>query len=586
VARSKASGRGAPPPAAADGRSAATTLLGIVFLLAEVIVVTSAASPFREPKMAVAVAGLALVLGVYAATRLWQQRLELHTSPLVATLAAYPVLLALSALWAVNPRDALLAAAQAAVWVAAVILLATLGRPAIGRLVVWAAIGAALSVVIELLQAANRSPLVAVAATDDRLARTGLAGNPADLAAASLLLIPLLLASGERKTPSRFGLALTAVLGIGAALSETLTGYAAIAALVVVWIILRHSRKIWLGAAVLLAVLAAAVALSGVGGRLRTLETDLKQGDWYAVFSARADGWTAAAQMIQDHPLTGVGGANFTQAFYPARLEWLNTHQTSGARGELATHFPWTHCDPLQLVAELGLLGAAWMLLLVVSFVRSARGSRELAALAAAAALPFLLFHYPTHITIGLIPVTLVLARLVADGSPARRVVRIPAVARGLALVVLGLAVGVLYWQYQGFAATMWYGRAEQAIETSIRLPAAIRNRTLNGAERILLVRERQHPEERPWLLRLLGRTQLALGRDADAADSFRRAYALWPHAQAELGLGLALAAEGRVTEALPHLQQVVRVNPKLADLIPDPELRQTVSESVMQGPQ
>ncbi len=586
MARGKASGRGAPPPAAADDRSPAITLLGIVLLLTEVIVLPSAASPFREPKMAVAVAGLALVLGVLAAVGLWRHQLEIHTSPLVAALAAYPALLAVSALWAASPRRALLAAGLAGAWVAVIVLLAGLGRSALSRLVVWAAVGAAASVVVELLQVANRSPLVAVATSDDRLARTGLAGNPADLAAASLLLIPLLLTPGERRVPSRFGLALIAVLGIGVALSQTLTGYVAIAALMVAWLVHRRSRKLWLGAVTLLVVLAAAAALSGVGERLRTLDTNLREGNWYAVFSARADGWTAAAQMISDHPLTGVGGANFTQAFYPARLAWLDTHETRGARGELATHFPWTHCDPLQLVAELGVPGTLWLLLFAVSFVRSARDSRELATLAAAAAAPFLLFHYPAHLAIGLIPLALILARLVADGSSPRRVVRGPAAARGLALLVLALTAAVVVWQYQGLATTLWYGRAEQAIETSIRLPEPLRGRTLAGAEKILVAREAAHPEEAPWLLRLIGRTRLALGRDPAAEDAFRRAFALWPHAQAELGLGLALAAEGRVTEALPHLERVARVNPKLVDLIPDPELRRAVSESVRQAQQ
>lgn len=586
MARTKTSSPGPSSSAATTGPGTKTTLLGLVLLLAEVIVVTSAASPFREPKMALVVAGLALILGPFAAIGLWRRRLEIHTSPLIATLAAYPALLALSALWAASPRRALLAAALAAVWVAAVILLAALGRPAITRLVGWAAIGAALSVVIELLQAANRSPLVAVAASDDRLARTGLAGNPADLAAASLLLIPLLLAPGDRKVPSRLSLVLIVVLGIGAALSQTLTGYVAIAAILVTWLLQRRSRKLWLGAIALLVVLGTVAAVSGVGERLRGLDADLREGNWYAVFSARADGWTAAVQMIEDHPLTGVGGANFSQVFYPARFAWLNTHETRGGRGELATHFPWTHCDPLQLVAELGVPGLLWLLMLAVSFVRSARSSRPLATLAAAAAMPFLLFHYPTHIAIGLIPLALVLARVIADSSSPSLVAREPALATGLALVALAATAAVVVWQYQTFAATIWYGRAEQAVNSSLRLPAPVRGRTLNAVEKLLVSRETTHPEEAPLLLRLLGRAHLALGENSAAEDAFRRAFALWPNAQAELGLGLALASGGRLTEALPHLQRVARVNPKLVDLIPDPELRSTVSEAVRQAPQ
>ena len=32
-----------------------------------------------------------------------------------------------------------------------------------------------------------------------------------------------------------------------------------------------------------------------------------------------------------------------------------------GGRGEVASHFEWAHCDPLQVVAELGLLGVLWL---------------------------------------------------------------------------------------------------------------------------------------------------------------------------------------------------------------------------------
>jgi hypothetical protein len=67
----------------------------------------------------------------------------------------------------------------------------------------------------------------------------------------------------------------------------------------------------------------------------------------------------------------------------------------------------------------------------------------------------------------------------------------------------------------------------------------------------------------------------------------------LWPHEEAEFGLGLALAAEGeriaaagvdpghRRGEAILHLARVCRTNPALLELINDPELRRSVAEIV-----
>ena len=72
----------------------------------------------------------------------------------------------------------------------------------------------------------------------------------------------------------------------------------------------------------------------------------IRSGNWYGLLSARADGWSAAAQMIAEQPVTGVGAAQFGCRFAPARLSWLDRRGGHGGRGELATHFEWAHCEP------------------------------------------------------------------------------------------------------------------------------------------------------------------------------------------------------------------------------------------------
>jgi hypothetical protein len=51
----------------------------------------------------------------------------------------------------------------------------------------------------------------------------------------------------------------------------------------------------------------------------------------------------------------------------------------------------------------------------------------------------------------------------------------------------------------------------------------------------------------------------------------------LWPHEEAEFGIGLALAARGRHAEALHHLGRVCRVNPALIRLIADEDTKRAV---------
>jgi Flp pilus assembly protein TadD len=80
---------------------------------------------------------------------------------------------------------------------------------------------------------------------------------------------------------------------------------------------------------------------------------------------------------------------------------------------------------------------------------------------------------------------------------------------------------------------------------------------------------------------RKLGLVQLTRGEPTAAVPTLRRSMELWPHEEAELGLGVALHRLGRRTEALAALGRVSRVNPALVTLIPDDDLRRTVEDLV-----
>ena len=93
----------------------------------------------------------------------------------------------------------------------------------------------------------------------------------------------------------------------------------------------------------------------------------------------------------------------------------------------------------------------------------------------------------------------------------------------------------------------------------------------------------------------MVGQARVARGDDMGAETAFRTAMSLWPHEEAEFGLGLALAdqdrrlaAQGRVLdsrnrrgEAIVHLSRVCRTNPALLELINDEALRRSVAEIV-----
>ena len=317
------------------------------------------------------------------------------------------------------------------------------------------------------------------------------------------------------------------------------------------------------------------------GGRLETVTGHVARGEWYQLLSARADGWTAAVEMIRRSPIGGVGAGGYSIEFYPARLAWLEAHDRSGSRGELATHFEWAHCDPLQLAAETGLLGAVWMVTLLALLWRARpRGDPVVAQMAAAAA-PFALLHYPLSLAVGLLPLAMATARVVSTEprvtlAPASRVVRRVSVVAAL-LITLAVAA----WQARRIAVDVWQGAILAAFDRTQAMPVDQQRRALAALEAELSRRAASLPSHRAWLLRKIGLVRLARGDAAAAEAALRQSMELWPHEETELGLGVAMDRQGRRTEALAALGRVLRVNPALIRLIPDEDLRRAAEDLV-----
>lgn len=265
-----------------------------------------------------------------------------------------------------------------------------------------------------------------------RLGFSSLAGNVGVLAA--YLVLPALIAQqllwrwwgGRRRAaPAAVGVALVLCL-YGLAVTQTLAALAAIAAAsAVLWLGLLPARRVALalGAVVLMAA-AAVVAVPPLRSRLSDKVGHVASGRWNLALAGRLDGWRAAAAMLADHPLTGVGHGAYEAEFAAVKLE-LAGRGTPFYGGAPRPMFVNAHNDLLEVGAVGGvpaLAALAWGLWRLASGLgRWRRGRRSPAAaerredraLAWAgmtALLVLALFHFPFHLALVAYPALLFLA--------------------------------------------------------------------------------------------------------------------------------------------------------------------------------
>lgn len=555
---------------------------GVLFFCVEVIVISGAYSPFRLPKMALALSGLALLVGFWFAVRLWRDPIDLPTGPLVTTLMALPALQTLSAVWAQAPMLALHKALVSLIWVTAAVWLTTFNAEGRWKILLWGVSGAVVSGTVLLGQLRDVTGLtIRGFVSGDRLGLTGLAGNPSDLAMGGLLFLPLLLPRALAQPQKWTRWLLPAFLAVTAVLTQALTGLAAVGLVGLGCITLMRSQKAWIAAAVLGITAILGVSASPLRSRIEAEWTQLRMGNWYNLLSARADGWTAALAMIEHSPILGVGAGQYSREFYPARATWLKEHQAVGRRGELATHFEWAHNDPLQLTSELGLLGVAWMVFFILAMVRAGPPGDPVIVLGGLAWTPFLLLHYPTHLAIGLIPAVLVLAHRLGE-TPRHPMATVnPAVRRMIAVAVVITAAAVCVIQVANLSLDRWRGYTEALFVVAENAPPAKRSQIVQTIESEAGARITGNDRAAPWLWRIVGRARLLIGAYSEAETAFRRSLALEPHEEAEMGLGLALAGQERTNEAIYHLSRACHVNPTLLTFITQKSLQESVRENL-----
>ncbi len=570
-------------------------LMAAGFLLVQIIVLPGAESPFRTPKTVVALIFILAIAGLALAGQFVDGRLRLRRSPLAAVLLCLPVIQTASALWSTNPRLALIAALQTTIWIGGALWIAAASDRERLRLIYATTLGAAISSAVLIAQAAGLEFIaLGWAGPSGRLKLTGLTGNPADLAMAAVLLLPLILSAKGSPDRPRLRWTLAVLLTAAAVISQTLTAFVALGLVWATWLFQQRSRRLWIVSAITTVILIAVGLATGLDTRLRWQVQRIERGDWYQVLSARSDGWTAASEMARSHPIAGTGASNFTHAYYPSRIAWLERTESIGRRTDLATHFRFAHCDPLQMVAEIGLPGLIWMIALVVIGFRFRPRGDPLPPLAAAAFVPFAVFHFPTHLAVSILPLILTLGHFMAAD---RVVVLEPGMwTRRCATIAIIILVPIgCYWQFHSLILNLWRGGLTHTLSAIENLDGPQRTEIAATVESQILPRLPGLAGARPWLWRLVGRARIARGDDVGAEVAFRNAMVLWPHEEAEFGLGLALAnqdrrlkargldldARNRRGEAVVHLSRVCRTNPALLELIADDDLRKAVAEIV-----
>ena len=362
-------------------------LLASVLLLwiAPLMIAPTAKESFRLPKL---LASEALVLVILLAFLLRLRRARFDPRSLwrlPAVQIALPLLAAavLSVLASPHPAHGLRALGSLAIGLAC-LLAWSLGlrrgeHRALLRLLIWPAMVLAVLVILQFH--GLYEPFEFEGEMKARYGLTSLAGNAFDLAA--YLLLPALVAQVEwRRAASRggriFWVVGFAICVYGIVITQTLGVLVALAvAYAVLWAkILPRRRFLTLTAAALGLALLAVALVEPLRFRVGNKLSSLGEGDLEQVLSGRPDGWRAALWMWRQEPLLGIGHGCYVTEFGHAKLALID-RGTQFFKGHRNPYFANAHNDPLEVVAEQGLVGGlalAWALWVLTQAYRRRSG--------------------------------------------------------------------------------------------------------------------------------------------------------------------------------------------------------------------
>lgn len=439
-------------------------------------------------------------------------------------------------------------------------------------------------------------------------------GNPNFLGEYLAPLIPMAVAGTLRAMPgARWTMGGAACL-MATALPLTLARGPLLAATVgvgVTFLLLPRAggdgrRLVPMGALILLPVLLAIAAMEWKAGGPRPLEKLI--GTFGQVMGGREGRllwWAAAAEMVGDRPLAGVGTGRFREAYpaYQGRVIASRANAETAAVPAAPVESP--HNDYLQVAAELGIPG----LLLLVGVLSAilwdgARACRRAAgrerALRAgslgglAALLTAALFGYPLHTATGLFLLAALSALAVVPAASQGAEGSAPARRPRWQMVLLVAVTALGFWQAANllrvYAASLHLHRGTEALlrgdsrgaidalERAHQVsPRDSQTHTMLGQAYLATGRaDLALPHLRAGLagfdsapLRmLLGRAHLALGQAQAGEEILRVGVAWFPGGYAPLHLtyGAFLARLGRDAEASRELARAIALDQNVPD--------------------
>ncbi len=389
------------PDAARVERAATWTPVAAILiaggLLIPLVVSVGGEDPFRFPKdlalrAEVILLSAALVLGwIYGRLEPLRAALRGRWLLLTALLCAWTVVCALaSATRPVSVAPAIRVLEFALLFVVTVVSMRALPPWIAGVIVPPAVINAAVYILQEL---ELWTPFDTSMAPEKHLTRTALMGNPNYVG--SYLVAPAVVALALALTQRRGRVAWAAAaafLTIATFMTHTVGAILPliVAFPVMVALHLRSVRMIVIGAvAALIAAAAAFVAYPPLHHRVDVMRDALKQRDFEKLSAARAMPFLSAAEMVRDHPLTGVGPGGFAYNYFDYKLRIQERHRSMfGFSGAAPENFGEVHNDHLQIASETGLPGYALFVAALVLLASASWQKTATPALTRVLALP------------------------------------------------------------------------------------------------------------------------------------------------------------------------------------------------------
>lgn len=184
-----------------------------------------------------------------------------------------------------------------------------------------------------------------------------------EIAMATVMAVAMLLPLPARRVARIVKWAALGVMAVAIIDSESRGSYVGLAAVVVINIYLQLGRKVAATAivALVLGYVAYTQLPASVTGRVETI-INYEQDYNFTAQEGRLEIWKRGLRMVKENPLTGVGIGNFTTADGLMRESpgrWMNAHNS-----------------PLQVAAEIGLLGLAFYIVLLVRMFRTTNALR------------------------------------------------------------------------------------------------------------------------------------------------------------------------------------------------------------------